>query len=62
MKKNQKNEDINKNVILDKTQETSTKRKRKQNPFYNNEEMTLLNEDTFGMKSKKKRKNFGADT
>jgi hypothetical protein len=26
------------------------------NPFYNNEEMTLINDDTFGKQPKKKRK------
>lgn len=38
------------------------KRKRKQNPFYNNEDMTLITEDIFGLKSKKKRKGFNFDT
>lgn len=39
-----------------------SKRKRKQNPFYSNEDMTLITEETFGMKTKKKRKGLNMDT
>ncbi len=37
------------------------KRKRKQNPYYSNEDMTLITEETFGLKAKKKRKGNNPD-
>lgn len=58
MKKNQKDEGREEG----RGEELGSKRKRKQNPFYSNEDMTLITEETFGLKAKKKRKGVNPDS
>lgn len=57
MKKHQKEEGKEEG----RGEDVNNKRKRKQNTFYSNEDMTLITEDTFGLKTKKKRKGNNPD-